>query len=310
VIAAILTFLLSFALPKRWTAEAGFIPESSTSIQLPSGISALAGELGFSIPTGDPTSSPDFYTAVTQSRSLLERTMLTRFAVPHAGPADSAALIDILDIEDDTPRERMESGVEWMQDHTSADVDAKTGIISIKAELPDPELAAAVVSRMVGLLNEFNQRTRNLRARERRKFSEDRAADAQRDLDNAENALRIFLSRNRQIENSPELQFERGRLDRQVQLRTDVYQTLRREYEVARIDEINDTPVLTVVDAPVAPARPSSPRRVRMAAVAAVLGGLVGVSLAFFREYLNRSRELHPLAFDRLVRVWRRRPAA
>ena len=182
----ILTFLLSFALPRRWTAEAGFIPESSTSIQLPSGISALAGELGFSIPSGDPTSSPDFYTAVrTQSRSLLERTMLTRFAVPHAGPADSAALIDILDIEDDTPRERMESGVEWMQDHTSADVDAKTGIISIKAELPDPELAAAVVSRMVGLLNEFNQRTRNLRARERRKFSEDRAADAQRDLDNA-----------------------------------------------------------------------------------------------------------------------------
>ena len=310
MIAAVLTFLLSFALPKRWTAEAGFIPESSTSIQLPSGISALAGELGFSIPSGDPTSTPDFYTAVTQSRSLLERTMLTRFAVPRAAPADSAALIDILEIEDDTPRERMESAVEWMQDHTSADVDAKTGVISIKAELPDPDLAAAVVSRMVGLLNEFNQRTRNLRARERRKFTEGRASDAQRDLDNAENALRIFLSRNRQIDNSPELQFEQGRLDRQVQLRTDVYQTLRREYEVARIDEINDTPVLTVVDAPVPPAKPSSPRRVRMAAVAAVLGVLAGVSLAFLREYLNRSRELHPMAFDRLVRVWRRRPAA
>ena len=310
MVAAALTFVLSFALPKRWTAEAGFIPETSTSIQLPSGISAIAGELGFSLPSGDPTSSPDFYTAVTQSRSLLERTLMTRFAVPDAAPADSAALIDILDIEDDTPRERMESGVEWMRDHTSADVDAKTGVISLKAELPDPELAAAVVSRMVALVNEFNQRTRNLRARERRKFTENRTADAMRDLENAEDAERVFLSRNRQFDNSPELQFEHGRLDRQVQIRQDVYQTLRREYEVARIDEVNNTPVLTVVDSPVAPARPSSPRRVRMSAVAAVLGVLVGVSLAFFREYLRRSRELHPMAYDRLVRVWRRRPAA
>lgn len=126
-VAAILTVLLSFLLPTRWTAEAGFIPESSSSIQLPSGISALAGELGFSLPTADPTSSPDFYAAVTESRSLLERTLLTRCHVPGAAAADSAALIDILDIQDDGPRERMEKAIEWMEDHSSSGVDPKTG---------------------------------------------------------------------------------------------------------------------------------------------------------------------------------------
>ena len=48
--AAVLTFGLSFLLPKKWTAKAKFVPEASSSFQLPSGIGALAGELGFSLP--------------------------------------------------------------------------------------------------------------------------------------------------------------------------------------------------------------------------------------------------------------------
>jgi len=309
-VAATLTLVISFLLPTRWTAEAGFIPESSTSIQLPTGINALAGELGLSLPGGDPTSSPDFYAAVTESRSLLEQTLLTHFRVPGAAASDSAALIDILEIQDDDPRKRMEEAVQWMQDHSSAKVDAKTGVITLQAELPDADLSASVVSRMVALLNEFNQRTRNLRARERRRFTEGRTADAQRDLTSAEDAMRAFLVRNRSFENSPQLVFENQRLDRQVQIRQDVYQTLRREYEVARIDEVNNTPVLTVVDAPTPPAKPSSPRRVRMTLVALVLGLLVGATYAFVREYVSRSQELQPGAYERLARSWTRKGAA
>ena len=307
VVAAILTFLVSFLLPLRWTASAGFIPESSSSIQLPSGISALAGELGFSLPGGDPTSSPDFYAAVTESRSLLERTLQSHFAVPGGAASDSAALIDILDIRDDRPRERMEKAIEWMRDHSSSGVDPQTGVISLRVEMPDPDLAATVVGRMVAILNEFNQRTRNQRARERRRFTEERTTEAQRDLQLAEDALRIFLTRNRQYENSPMLVFEQQRLDRQVQLRQDVYQTLRREYEIARIDEVNNTPVLTVVDSPVPPADPSSPHRVRLSFAAFVVGLLLALLIAFLREYLHRSRELQPEVYERVAQSWRRR---
>lgn len=306
--AVVLTFGLSFLLPKKWTAEVEFVPEASSSFKLPSGIGALAGELGFSLPAADPMSSPDFYAAVMESRSLLERTLQTAFPTPGvtAARADSALLIDILEIEGDTPRERVESGIEWLRDHSSANVDTKTGTIGFSVELPDPDLAAAVTSHMVGLLNDFNQHTRNLRARERRKFTEARTGEAQKDLEIIEDSLRGFLTRNRQFEFSPQLLFERNRLERQVTLRQEVYQTLRREYEIARIEEVNDTPVLTVVDPPVAPAYPSSPKRFRMALVAAVLGLLLGVSLAFLLQYLERSREHHPLAYQRVAQVWRR----
>ena len=85
----------SFALPKRWTAEAG-------RDQRPGGLP------GFSLPTGDPTSSPVIHTAVTQSRSLLERTPLKCGSVPEA-TADAPALMDIPDLQDEPPRKRTEA---------------------------------------------------------------------------------------------------------------------------------------------------------------------------------------------------------
>ena len=210
-----------------------------------------------------------------------------------------------------TPENGWRTAVQWMQDHSSAKVDAKTGVISLQAELPDPDLAASVVSRMVALLNEFNQRTRNGRARERRRFTEGRTADAQRDLD----------LRRRRHAGLPESGTALSRTRPSWSVREpaarspgadppDVYQTLRREYEVARIDEVNNTPVLTVVDAATPPRQPSSPRRVRMTLVALVLGLLVGATLAFVREYVSRSQELQPAAYERLARSWTRKGAA
>jgi uncharacterized protein involved in exopolysaccharide biosynthesis len=308
VVAAILTVLISFLLPTRWTAESRFFPESQSSIQLPTGIGQLAGELGFTLPGADPMSSPDFYASVIRGRSLLERTLVTHFSVPRVEPRDSAPLIDILEIEDEDPRKRMEQAVDWLKDHSAARVDTKTGTVEFEVELPDAGLAASVANRMVTLLNDFNQRTRNLRARERRKFIEARTRSAQEDLEAAEETLRGFLTRNRQFDASPELVFEHQRLQRQVDLRQEVYQTLRREYEVARIDEVNNTPVLTVVDVAVPPARPSSPRPGRMAFVALVLGLVMSVTIAFVREYLRRSRELQPAAYQGVMEIWRRKP--
>ncbi|HET7241626.1 MAG TPA: hypothetical protein VFI77_10710, partial [Gemmatimonadales bacterium] len=53
----------------------------------------------------------------------------------------------------------------------------------------------------------------------------------------------------------------------------------------------------------------SSPRRVRMTLVALVLGLLVGATYAFVREYVTRSQELQPAAYDRLARSWSRKGA-
>jgi hypothetical protein len=46
-----------------------------------------------------------------------------------------------------------------------------------------------------------------------------------------------------------------------------------------------------------------------MTLVALVLGLLVGATYAFVREYVSRSQELQPAAYERLARSWTRKGA-
>jgi uncharacterized protein involved in exopolysaccharide biosynthesis len=302
-VAALITGLVSLVLPQRWTAEIEFVPEASSSIKLPSGVGALAGQLGFALPNSDPIESPAFYAKVAESRPLLERTLTSRFPVPGSA-MDSAALIDLIRIPEGVALRRMEKGVKKLREYTEMKIDIKTSTLRLDVETRDARLSAAVANQMVGFLNDFNRNTRNLQARERRKFVEARTGEAQRDLEQAEDSLRNFLIRNRQYE-APPLQFERNRLERQVQMRQEVYSTLRREFEVARLEEINDTPVLTVIDPAIPPATRSSPARVRMVLVASLLGIGLGLGLAFLTEYLRQSRVRQPAAYERVARAWR-----
>jgi uncharacterized protein involved in exopolysaccharide biosynthesis len=169
-------------------------------------------------------------------------------------------------------------------------VNAQTSIVTVKAELPLPDLAAAVANRLVAYLNDFNTQTRQSQARERRKFTEQRVGASQEDLREAEEALKRFYQANRSWQQSPQLVFEEGRLRRQVELRQELHLTLRREYETARIEEVNDTPVITVIDPAVAPQRKSSPKRMLWALLAFALSGVFGVFWAFGAEYLDRAR--------------------
>ena len=84
--------------------------------------------------------------------------------------------------------------------------------------------------------------------------------------------------------------FEEGRLRRQVEVRQELYLTLRREYETARIEEVNDTPVITVIDSALVPQRKSRPNRPLWAVLALMLSGMFAVFSALGAEYMARAR--------------------
>jgi hypothetical protein len=60
----------------------------------------------------------------------------------------------------------------------------------------------------------------------------------------------------------------------------DLASTLRREYETARIEEVNDAPVVTRVDSAVPPQRPQWPRPAPLAVLALSAGLVIGVLTA------------------------------
>ena len=289
--AAFVTGLVSLILRPTYTATTTFVPENSMQSRLPSGLASIATQFG--IPLGaDAGRSPRFYAQVVRSRKLGEHVLLSRYPEPRQNEArnDSATLLEILEVRGRDSAEIVERGIKQLNRLISVRVDDQTSMVSISVDAHYPVLASAVANRFTEELNSFNAQYRQSQARERRQFVEQRLADGQRDLRSVEEDLRTFYERNRSWQNSPQLAFEEGRMRRQVEIRQEVYLTLRREYEVARIEEVNDVPIITVVDAAVPPVRKSKPKRVLLVVVALVLTTVLGGLWAASAEYFDRMR--------------------
>jgi uncharacterized protein involved in exopolysaccharide biosynthesis len=291
ILAAVVTALLSFVARPTYTATTTFVPEARNQSRLPSGIAGLAGQLGVSI-GAEPSQSPRFYADVVRSRELLERVLLSDYPDPRGrnGATDSTMLLRILETKGRTRADSLARGVKKLNDLVSVRVDDQTNIVRVNVDAHYPVLAAAIANRLVAFLNDFNTQHRQSQARERRKFTEQRVAAADSELRHAEDAVKTFYERNRGWQQAPELVFEEARLRRQVDIGKEVYLTVKREYETSRIEEVNDTPVITVIDPAVPPQEKSKPKRMLMALLALVLGGMVAALWAFGAERLDRVR--------------------
>jgi uncharacterized protein involved in exopolysaccharide biosynthesis len=293
VAVASITVIVALILPVRYTASASFVPEvPNQGLQLPRAFASFAGlasQFGVNLPGG--STSPQFYADVVNSRSIKDEVLQTTLLDPRtADPADSTRLLEILDVGEETSAEALEAGRRVLEEMVTAEVNPETDVIQIAAETPYPQLSADLVNAYLATLNRFDLETRRSSAQEQRLFIENRLVDVQQELRNAENNLQIFLETNRRFETSPNLQFQYERLQRRVALKQEVYTTLLREHEQARIQEVNDTPVLTIIDPAIVPTRKSRPQRRLLVLTAFFLGGLVATIGAFVREFWERAR--------------------
>lgn len=289
--AAFVTAVISLVLPPTYTATTAFVPEVSPQRRLPAGVAGLASQFGLSL-GAEGSQSPQFYAEVVKSRELAHRVLQSRFPDPRSAhnPPDSATLLRILEVEGESLADSLHRGRKVLDNRVSVRVDNQTNIVRLSVDSRYPELAASVANLFVTYLNDFNAQTRQSQARMRREFVEGRIAQAETELRAAEEGLRAFYERNRRWQGSPQLVVEEDRLKRQVQIRQELYLTLQREYETARIEEVNDTPVITVVDPSLPPQEKSRPRPVLLSVLACVFAGMVGVLWALGAAYLDRAR--------------------
>ena len=296
---------VSFLVRPKYSASTTLVPESSGSLPLPSGLTALAGQLGLAGGPATGSLSPDFLVAVLRSRSVLEPVLQTRF-VPST-QSDTAAgrpLIDLMAIEQGPPNKRMALAMRALNAQVSTEINRRTGIIAVEVEQPDPRLAADVANALAAELNRFNLERRKSQSREQRIFTQERLKDAERELRRAEEAHQRFLQANRSYTESPVLFFESNRLQRGVQLKQEVFLTLSKSFEEASIAEVRDTPVLTLIDTAVQPFRRSSPNRKLYVMVAALAAGLLGAGLAIARGLRRSDGWRNRRDYQELSQAW------
>ena len=279
--------------PSIYVAATSFVPEISAQRRLSgaaAGLAGLAGQFGLAL-GGDVAQSPRFYAGVIRSRAVRERLLLARFPDPRPGaaPGDSVTLLALLRVGGRTRADTLERGARRVGNLLQIHIDNQTRIVRVTARSRYPTLAADVANRVVAELNVFNAGTRQSQARERRAFVESRILEVRQSLRDAEDRLRRFYETNRSWQQSPEMTVEESRLRQQVELARELYVTLSREFETARIEEVNDTPVLTVIDPAVAPVRRSFPRRRVALAVGLMFGFLGGALWVLGSDYWKRA---------------------
>ena len=302
---ALLAALILLLQRPVYTGQTSFAPETSPTSSLAgslAGLAGLAGQFGGVSQSPSSSVSPDFFAQVLHSREIQRSTLLSEF--PDRSGA-SRPLLDILGVTGTTPEQRLQNGTRQLAQQLEVDVDRRTGVVSLAVEMPDARLAADVANRMVELLNRFNLERRQSQSREERRFSGDRLATAERELRTAEQAHLAFLQRNRGYSDSPLLNFESNRLSREVQLKQEIFLTLTKNHEQARISEVRDTPVLTVVDSAVAPIQRTRPRRTLGTIIAGVLAGLVGVVVAYGIEFRRRAQAQARPDYRAMQEAWK-----
>jgi uncharacterized protein involved in exopolysaccharide biosynthesis len=282
-VAAVVTSIVVLLMPLSYASTASFVPENPTVSGLPASLAGVASQFGVNI-GGEASRSPAFYAALLRSREVLGSVLAAKIARP-ATPTESVTVYALYGVKGATPERLLDDGIKALQNRLSVTVDQRTNVVRVSVDAPHPVAARDVLQLLLDRLSEFNVGTRQSSAGERRKFIEGRVATAEQELRTAEERLRSFYERNRQWQASPQLRFEEQRLTRQVTVQQDLYLTLRREYESARIEEVNNTPVLTIIDHPAVPGRRSRPQRAITVLLVAFVVGILASALAILLQH-------------------------
>lgn len=292
---ALVGVVVALIMPRTYVATTTFAPEEQSKTNLPSGLGALAGQFGIALPS-EPSNSPRFYGELVKSRTLLENVLQSPVPTPGGASGDSTRLLDLLDRGGKSPADSLYRGVRRLADLVHVNVDTRTNIVSLAVEGRDPAVAATVANRFVTLVERFNSTVRRSQARERRIFVEGQMTRGEEALRAAERELERFYEANRSYRQSPQLMSVEGRLQRQIQVLQEVYLTLRRDYESARIDEVNDVPAITVIDRATAPTQKSKPKRTLIVLGFLLGGGVLGMLAAYVAPEARALRSIRTVS--------------
>lgn len=235
-------------------------------------LSSLAAQFGLSMPGVDLTQSPGFYAEMATSPEVLRPIIETA----KDATGKPIPLADVLRVTDTDPNERQASLLDALARSVKASVAPKTGLVRVKVITTDPAVSTVLAKQLLDQIQKTTIQMRQRQADADQSFSSERLAEANAELNAAEQRLAGFAVRNRYYQADPAAQVEFGRLQREVQRKQGVVQALQQNVEQTRVDQERDTPVLGVVESVRSPLIPDR----RYAAIKAIAGALAAMLLA------------------------------
>jgi uncharacterized protein involved in exopolysaccharide biosynthesis len=161
----------------------------------------------------------------------------------------------------------------------------KNGVFEITTQFKDPVIAYELNRHVIAWFNQYLLKTFRTQARENRVFIEARIKEVEADLASNENSMVDFRERNRDVA-SPKVMVHLARLNRNLTINQEIYLQLKKQYELARIEELKDKPLIEVIAEPIIAVEKSKPKRKQIVVAGMLLGLIMGLGAAFFHHWL------------------------
>jgi len=275
VAGGVLAFALTFLQPEIYSAQVTLLPQQESSKA--NLLSQVASFTGINVDT--ELSFEQLYKRIVTSDRLLDE------VVDHIWTLNGSTMpIDLFEVFDeegdaDDPVARHKLKSHLRRAVITFSREERTGFMVLKVDMPgDPQLAADIANVLVDLLDAFNLEYRSRKAVEQRTFIQERLDETGTALEAASAALTEFVATNRNYRAAPALMQRFGDLEREVQAETTVWLELRRQLELAKIEESKQLTTIAILDRASPPIKPSSPLRKESALVGALLGLLAAVA--------------------------------
>ena len=272
--------------PPVYTASASFLP--SRNPEMTSRMGTIIGTSG-RVESFVNNVTSEYYTMLLRNSQFLERIAKRKFFVKAADK--EIDLASYYGIEAGAETLRLQRTVRMI----GGNVEVSTGAarnrmaqaISISYSAGEPELSAAVVNAFLEELIIYNQDVKESKTKQNREFIEDRLEENRKFLKNGEQEYADFITKNRHL-GTPELEIERDRLKRNVKVQEEVFLTLKRQLELAKIEEQEKKPVIEILGKASPPLSRSSPRIRRGVMLAGIVSLFLFIGLAFAIEYISK----------------------
>ena len=295
LVLCILMFLFgTYYLEHKYTAKLKYVPSSSESNNT-SSIISFAQKLGLPNPGGNSPSNDDLLSwrmipVYLSSKMILEKVIEKDFYSERY--QRKLRLLNILLSSPDTTLQFTERerrfGLKKLK-RSLIHYTEKNGIINcIEVSSFEPKLSVDILNQYVIELRGIYTKIFKEKNIDKKNFLNDRLADTQKELTNAENILKVFQEKNRNIVSSPDLLTQQNRLLRNVTVLTQVYIQLRSEYEILLVNEKANMNVFKVIDSADIPLSRVSPNNTDNVLITFTLSMLL-LNLIFLLEYLGKS---------------------
>ena len=278
----------SFLFTKFYSAEISLYPAKKDMMQGLGQFQSLAMNLGMNTPKNDQNFNiPD----VVKSRLIANKAINQKWMTENGEKIklidlwkiNKSSLFSIFNSNTIDSLYIKEKAIKKFNSHISVIEDRLSGLIRITTTLEDPIIAAGVANFIGKEVQLYIQKENSAQSTKEKLFISERVAIVKKELEFSELSLKDFKERNRGYEDSPELFMIFSQLYREVEAKKEVYLTLQQQLELARIEEVKQTPILHILDPAFVPSRKSSPNRLIFLIGSMLLGFMSSSIITIFR---------------------------